>query len=206
MWLCDAFNIPLVFLMDCPGFLVGTKVEKEGIIRHGAKMLFAVSEATVPKITVVLRKGYGAGYFVMNGRAYEADYIVGWPKAEIAVMGPDGVVNIAFRKQIEAVPEDQRTALVLAGVGTLNHHQVADILDVPPAKVKALVFQAREALQAAQRARETDCSEIREQLATLRGGALRRGNLRRHLRDCPGCQAFRDQISPRRPRLKVVAS
>lgn len=108
VWLCDAFNIPLVFLMDCPGFLVGTKVEKEGIIRHGAKMLFAVSEATVPKVTVVLRKGYGAGYFVMNGRAYEADYIVGWPKAEIAVMGPDGVVNIAFRKQIEAVPEEQR--------------------------------------------------------------------------------------------------
>src|SRR5437660_3135059 len=109
--LCDAFNVPLVFLQDVPGFIVGTEVEKQGIIRHGAKMLYAVSEATVPKVTVVLRKAYGAGYFVMNGRAYEADYIVGWPKAEIAVMGPDGVVNIAFRKQIEAVPEDQRTAL-----------------------------------------------------------------------------------------------
>ena len=102
VWLCDAFHIPLVFLMDCPGFLVGSAVEKQGIIRHGAKMLFAVSEATVPKITVVLRKGYGAGYYVMNGRAFEPDLIVGWPTAEISVMGPEGAVNIIFRKQIEA--------------------------------------------------------------------------------------------------------
>ena len=102
VWLCDAFGIPLVFLMDCPGFLVGSAVEKQGIIRHGAKMLFAVAEATVPKVTVVLRKGYGAGYYVMNGRAYEPDLIVGWPTAEISVMGPEGAVNIIFRKQIEA--------------------------------------------------------------------------------------------------------
>jgi acetyl-CoA carboxylase carboxyltransferase component len=102
VWLCDAFNIPLVFLMDCPGFLVGSAVEKQGIIRHGAKMLFAVAEATVPKLTVVLRKGYGAGYYVMNGRAYEPDLIVGWPSAEISVMGPEGAVNIIFRKQIES--------------------------------------------------------------------------------------------------------
>jgi len=108
VWLCDAFNIPLVFLMDCPGFLVGSAVEKQGIIRHGAKMLFAVSETTVPKVTVVMRKGYGAGYYVMNGRAYEPDLIVGWPTAEISVMGPEGAVNIIFRKQIEALPEEQR--------------------------------------------------------------------------------------------------
>jgi acetyl-CoA carboxylase carboxyltransferase component len=108
VWLCDAFNIPLVFLMDCPGFLVGSAVEKQGIIRHGAKMLFAVAEATVPKVTVVLRKGYGAGYYVMNGRAYEPDLIVGWPTAEISVMGPEGAVNIIFRKQIEAMPEAEQ--------------------------------------------------------------------------------------------------
>jgi methylmalonyl-CoA decarboxylase subunit alpha len=108
VWLCDAFHIPLVFLMDCPGFLVGSTVEKQGIIRHGAKMLFAVAEATVPKVTVVMRKGYGAGYYVMNGRAYEPDLIVGWPTAEISVMGPEGAVNIIFRKQIEAMPEEQR--------------------------------------------------------------------------------------------------
>ncbi len=108
VWLCDAFHIPLVFLMDCPGFLVGSAVEKQGIIRHGAKMLFAVAEATVPKVTVVLRKGYGAGYYVMNGRAYEPDLIVGWPTAEISVMGPEGAVNIIFRKQIEAMPVEEQ--------------------------------------------------------------------------------------------------
>jgi acetyl-CoA carboxylase carboxyltransferase component len=111
VWLYDAFHIPLVFLMDCPGFLVGSAVEKQGNIRHGAKMLFAVAEATVPKVTVVLRKGYGAGYYVMNGRAYEPDLIVGWPTAEISVMGPEGAVNIIFRKQIETAPEDQRDAV-----------------------------------------------------------------------------------------------
>jgi acetyl-CoA carboxylase carboxyltransferase component len=108
VWLCDAFHVPLLFLMDCPGFLVGSGVEKQGIIRHGSKMLFAVAEATVPKITVVTRKGYGAGYYVMNGRAYEPDVIVGWPTAEISVMGPEGAVNIIFRKQIEAMPEEER--------------------------------------------------------------------------------------------------
>jgi acetyl-CoA carboxylase carboxyltransferase component len=107
VWLCDAFNLPLVFLMDCPGFLVGSAVEKQGIIRHGAKMLFAVAEATVPKVTVVIRKGYGAGYYVMNGRAYEPDLIVGWPTAEISVMGPEGAVNIIFRKQIEAAGDKE---------------------------------------------------------------------------------------------------
>ncbi|HEX9774263.1 MAG TPA: acyl-CoA carboxylase subunit beta [Actinomycetota bacterium] len=110
VWLCDAFGIPLVFLMDCPGFLVGSAVEKQGIIRHGSKMLFAVSEATVPKVTVVLRKGYGAGYYVMNGRAYEPDLIVGWPTAEISVMGPEGAVNIIGRSILEKIPEDERDA------------------------------------------------------------------------------------------------
>src|SRR3954449_4808468 len=99
--LCNAFGIPLVFLQDVPGFMVGTKVEQNGIIRHGAKMLHAVAAATVPKITVVLRKAYGAGYYVMCGRAYEPDLIVAWPGAEIGVMGPEGIVEIVFRKQVE---------------------------------------------------------------------------------------------------------
>jgi acetyl-CoA carboxylase carboxyltransferase component len=107
--LCDAFNIPLVFLQDVPGFMVGVKTEKEGIIRHGAKMLFAVSRATVPKLTVVVRKGYGAGYYVMCGKGYRPDLIVAWPTAEISVMGPEGAVNIAFRKQIEASSEPEKT-------------------------------------------------------------------------------------------------
>ncbi|HTE62826.1 MAG TPA: acyl-CoA carboxylase subunit beta, partial [Solirubrobacteraceae bacterium] len=103
--LCNAFGIPLVFLQDVPGFMVGTKVEAAGIIRHGAKLLHAVAAATVPKITVVLRKAYGAGYYVMCGRAYEPDLIVAWPSAEISVMGPEGAVNIIFRKQIEAAED-----------------------------------------------------------------------------------------------------
>jgi methylmalonyl-CoA decarboxylase subunit alpha len=103
--LCDAFAIPLVFIQDVPGFMVGTKVEAEGIIRHGAKMLYAVANATVPKITVITRKAYGAGYYVMNGRAYEPDLIVAWPSAEISVMGAEGVVEIAFRKQVDAADD-----------------------------------------------------------------------------------------------------
>ncbi|MET0761182.1 MAG: acyl-CoA carboxylase subunit beta, partial [Thermoleophilaceae bacterium] len=111
--LCDAYGIPLLFLMDVPGFMVGTKVEQAGIIRHGAKMLYAVSRATVPKITVVIRKAYGAGYYVMNGRAYEPDLIVAWPSAVLSVMGPEGAVNIIFRKLFEAaeVADDSRAEM-----------------------------------------------------------------------------------------------
>ncbi|HUZ29820.1 MAG TPA: carboxyl transferase domain-containing protein, partial [Solirubrobacteraceae bacterium] len=103
--LCNAFSLPLIYLMDVPGFMVGTKVEAEGIIRHGAKMLYATANATVPKITVVLRKAYGAGYYVMNGRAFEPDLIVAWPSAEISVMGAEGAVEIIFRKQVEAAED-----------------------------------------------------------------------------------------------------
>jgi acetyl-CoA carboxylase carboxyltransferase component len=112
--LCDAFGISLLFLQDVPGFMVGTKVEQAGIIRHGAKMLYAVSRATVPKVTVVVRKAYGAGYFVMCGKAYEPDLIVAWPTAEISVMGAEGAVNIIMRKQIEAAddPDAKRAELV----------------------------------------------------------------------------------------------
>src|SRR6185503_3015043 len=98
MQICDAFNVPLVFLQDVPGFMIGSKVEHEGIIRHGAKMLHVMAAATVPKVTVVVRKGYGAGYYVMCGRAYEPDLIVGWPTAEISVMGAEGMVGIAGKK------------------------------------------------------------------------------------------------------------
>jgi acetyl-CoA carboxylase carboxyltransferase component len=96
--ICDAFGIPLVFLQDVPGFMVGSKVEHAGIIRHGAKMLHVMAAATVPKLTVVVRKGYGAGYYVMCGRAYEPDLIVAWPSAEISVMGAEGMVGIAAKK------------------------------------------------------------------------------------------------------------
>ena len=112
--LCNAFGIPLVYLVDVPGFMVGTKVEEHGIIRHGAKMLYATANATVPKVTVVLRKAYGAGYYVMCGRAYEPDLIVAWPSAEISVMGPEGAVEIIFRKQVEDAddPDAKRRELI----------------------------------------------------------------------------------------------
>ncbi len=108
MQICDAFGIPLVFLMDVPGFMVGSKVEHEGIIRHGAKMLHIMASATVPKLTVVVRKGYGAGYYVMAGRAYEPDLLVAWPGAEISVMGAEGMIGIAGKKlfgDVEPPPE-----------------------------------------------------------------------------------------------------
>ena len=112
--LCNAYGIPLVYLMDVPGFMVGTKVEQAGIIRHGAKMLYATANATVPKITVVLRKAYGAGYYVMCGRAYEPDLIVAWPSAEISVMGAEGAVEIIFRKQVQEAedPAAKRQELI----------------------------------------------------------------------------------------------
>jgi len=96
--ICDAFNVPLVFFQDVPGFMVGSKVEHAGIIRHGAKMLHVMSAATVPKLTVVVRKAYGAGYYVMCGRAYEPDLLVSWPTGEISVMGAEGMVGIAAKK------------------------------------------------------------------------------------------------------------
>src|SRR5262249_4693767 len=99
--LCDAFQIPLLFLQDVPGFMVGTKAEQSGLIRHGARMLQMVSSATVPKLTVVVRKGFGAGYYVMNGRAYEPDLIVAWPDAEIGIMGAEGLVSIGAKKLLD---------------------------------------------------------------------------------------------------------
>ena len=104
--LCDSFNIPLCFFQDVPGFMVGSKVEKAGIIRHGAKMLHEVSRATVPKLTVIVRKAYGAGYYVMCGKAYEPDLLVAWPTAEISVMGPNGMVEIFSRKMAENIDDE----------------------------------------------------------------------------------------------------
>lgn len=107
---CDAFNIPIVTLVDLPGYLPGIDQEHAGVIRHGAKVLYAYSEATVPKITVILRKAYGGGYIAMNSRHLRADFVFAWPSAEIAVMGPEGAANIIFRKEIAQAenPEEMR--------------------------------------------------------------------------------------------------
>lgn len=103
---CDAFNIPIVTFEDMPGYLPGVDQEHAGVIRHGAKVLYAYSEATVPKITIILRKAYGGGYIAMNSRHLGADFVFAWPSAEIAVMGPEGAANIIFRKEIMEA-EDQ---------------------------------------------------------------------------------------------------
>lgn len=110
--LCDAFNIPLVFLADVPGFMIGTQVEKVGIIRHGAKMIFAMSEATVPKLTVIVRKAYGAGLYAMAGPAFEPDCCIALSNAQIAVMGPEAAVNAVYANKIAELPEEERTAFI----------------------------------------------------------------------------------------------
>ncbi|ASF39584.1 carboxylase [Halobacillus halophilus] len=110
--LCDAFNIPLLFLVDIPGFMIGTKVERAGIIRHGAKMLSAMSEATVPKISVIVRKAYGAGLYAMAGPAFEPDACIALPTAQIAVMGPEAAVNAVYANKIAELPEEERPAFI----------------------------------------------------------------------------------------------
>src|SRR5204863_8677810 len=102
---CNAFGIPLLFLADVPGFMIGTQVEKQGIIRHGAKMISAVSEATVPKISVIVRKAYGAGLYAMAGPAFEPDACLALPTASIAVMGPNAAVNAVYYNKIQDKPE-----------------------------------------------------------------------------------------------------
>jgi acetyl-CoA carboxylase carboxyltransferase component len=105
IWLCDAFNVPLVYLADVPGFMIGTKVERQGIIRAGAKMIAAVSEARVPKISVIVRKAYGAGLYAMCGPAFEPDACIALPSASIAVMGAQAAVNAVYYNKIQEIPE-----------------------------------------------------------------------------------------------------
>ena len=113
IWLCDAFNVPLLFLADVPGFMIGSQVEREGIIRHGAKMITAVAEATVPKISVIVRKAYGAGLYAMCGPAFDPDACLALPTAKIAVMGPEPAVNAVFYNTIQAIEDlDERAAYV----------------------------------------------------------------------------------------------
>jgi acetyl-CoA carboxylase carboxyltransferase component len=148
--ICDAFNLPLVFLMDVPGFWVGKDHEHGGIIRHGAKMLHAMASATVPKLTVVVRKGYGAGYYVMAGRAFEPDLFVAWPGAEISVMGADGMLSIAggklwkdgepppeVRRQIAAAIQKHIDIYKVAGWGLVD-----DVID--PRETRRLLCLAIE--------------------------------------------------------------
>jgi len=151
---CDAFNVPLVTFVDTPGFLPGVDQEHRGIIRHGAKVLYAYSEATVPKISVVTRKAYGGAYIVMSSRSLDGDLAFGWPSAEIAVMGPEGAVNILYRKQI-AEAEDkaaERSRLVQEyRTNLLNPYRAASLgyLDdvIEPAETRARIVAGLKALR-----------------------------------------------------------
>jgi acetyl-CoA carboxylase carboxyltransferase component len=110
IWSCNAFNIPLLFLADVPGFMIGTQVERAGIIRHGAKMISAVSEATVPKISVIVRKAYGAGLYAMAGPAFDPDCCIALPSASIAVMGPQAAINAVYYNQLAAIEDEDERA------------------------------------------------------------------------------------------------
>lgn len=143
---CDAFSIPIVTLVDVPGFLPGTDQEYAGIIRHGAKLLYAYCEATVPRIQVILRKAYGGAYIVMDSRSIGSDLSLAWPTNEIAVMGAQGAVNVLFRKELVAAadPEGLRAELTDEYTEQLMHPYYAaerglvdDVID--PAETRAAV-------------------------------------------------------------------
>ena len=150
---CDAFNIPIVTLVDVPGFMPGTEQEYGGIIRHGAKMLYAYSEATVPLVTVVLRKAYGGAYLAMAAKDLGADRVLAWPTAEIAVMGAEGAANVVFRREIEAAddPESKRAEMVDAYQQAFNTPYVAGargLVDrvIEPGETRAAIANALEVL------------------------------------------------------------
>jgi acetyl-CoA carboxylase carboxyltransferase component len=124
IWTCNAFNVPLLFLADVPGFMIGTQVERQGIIRHGAKMISAVSEATVRKLSVIVRKAYGAGLYAMAGPAFEPDACIALPSASIAVMGPQAAINAVFYNQLQAIEDPDARA---ARTEELRREYAADI-------------------------------------------------------------------------------
>ena len=150
VWLCDAFNVPLLFLSDVPGFMVGSKAEKSGIIRHGAKMVHAVAEATVPKFTLIVRKSYGAGYYAMCGKAFDPDLLIAYPGAEISVMGPEGMVSIFARKQLAEAENPKEMVARLAEeirpqiniFKTAKSGVIDDVID--PRETKRVLFRALE--------------------------------------------------------------
>ncbi|MDD4465395.1 MAG: carboxyl transferase domain-containing protein, partial [Dehalococcoidales bacterium] len=151
---CDCFNIPIVTLVDVPGYMPGKQEEYKGIIRHGAKLLYAYAEATVPKISVVIRKAYGGAYIVMSSKSLRGDINYAWPGAEIAVMGPDGAVNIIYRKELESSQDPRELREKLIGeyrekfanpfVGASRGY-IDDVID--PRETRLKIINALEALE-----------------------------------------------------------
>ncbi|MCB0858027.1 MAG: acyl-CoA carboxylase subunit beta [Solirubrobacterales bacterium] len=140
---CNAFNIPLLFLADIPGFMIGTAVEKQGIIRHGAKMISAMSEATVPKISVIVRKAYGAGLYAMAGPAFDPDACIALPNASIAVMGPQAAVNAVFYNQIQSIEDEEEREKFVAGKRE-EYAEGVDLLHLASEMVIDAVIQPEE--------------------------------------------------------------
>jgi propionyl-CoA carboxylase beta subunit len=167
IWLCDAFNLPLVFLADVPGFMIGTAVERQGIIRHGAKMITAVSEATVPKLCVIVRKAYGAGLYAMAGPGFEPDATIALPSARIGVMGPEPAVNAVYYNKIQALKDpDERERFVQEK--RLEYERDIDIVRLASENVVDVVVQP---------------DELRDEIARRLESALRKDRLfseRRH--------------------------
>jgi acetyl-CoA carboxylase carboxyltransferase component len=143
IWTCNAFNVPLLFLADVPGFMIGTQVERGGIIRHGAKMISAVSEATVPKISVIVRKAYGAGLYAMAGPAFEPDCCIALPSASIAVMGPQAAINAVYYNQLQAIDDDAERAARTEQLRS-EYAQDIDILHLASELVIDAVVEPRE--------------------------------------------------------------
>jgi len=143
IWTCNAFNVPLLFLADVPGFMIGTQVERQGIIRAGAKMISAVSEATVPKISVVVRKAYGAGLYAMAGPAYEPDACIALPGAKIAVMGPQAAINAVFFNQLQAIEDPEERARRTEALRA-EYKEEIDILHLASELVVDAVIQPEE--------------------------------------------------------------
>ena len=151
---CDAFNIPLITFVDVPGFLPGVDQEHNGIIRHGAKLLYAYCEATVPRISVITRKAYGGAYLVMNSRGIRADLVFAWPSAEIAVMGAQGAVNIIRRREIASAedPDAKRSELIADYEEKFNNPYVAAELGlvdevIEPRETRVKLIKAMEVLR-----------------------------------------------------------
>jgi acetyl-CoA carboxylase carboxyltransferase component len=127
IWLCDAFNVPLLYLADVPGFMIGSEVERQGIIRHGAKMITAVSEATVPQVSVIVRKAYGAGLYAMAGPGFMPDACIALPTAKIAVMGPQAAVNAVYANKIAEIADPDEQAEYVA-TKRAEYEQDVDLL------------------------------------------------------------------------------
>lgn len=141
--ICDAFQVPVLFLHDCPGFLVGSRVEKMGIIRHGAKMLHTVASLTVPKFSVVVRKSYGAGYYVMCGKGLNPDLIVGWPAAEISLMGAEGAVNIMMKNKNDPEGKAETITEYKAKIGGMISARLGHIDDlIDPRETRQVLYRA----------------------------------------------------------------